>query len=652
MTAEQSRPRTVASGPRSVAAQSIEIASSGDGAHIERHVHNWPRPVPSPAEVEPGGESNVPWSDPRLFVGREDALAQLAVEPPDARSLHVQTVCGLAGVGKSTLVQHHVHRNRDRYALTWWITADTPGNLTAGLAALTFRLNPALRTAATSEDAAEWAIAWLSGHGGWLLVLDNVEDLGHIRPLLLDSMAGHLVVTTRRDLGVEPPGTRLRLEVLDEEESVAVLTGITGCGDDDSGERAAAARLGTEVGHLPLALQQVGAYVVQTRSTLADYLQRLSSDPERLHTAVPEGGDPERTVARIWQHTLQDIERRDPAAVELLRVLAHFAPDDIPRDALGDALAHALRDLPDLDRSLSLLNSYSLITLTPASVSIHRLLQSVVRGSLSRETCRRRVFSTAAQLALSRSRLPWRRRKVRPIDAEIVADIAVAGHALQHAVHAMDAKDPKDWPRWRTLLPHIEALISHASDDDQLLLRDLMMVTCSYLVSQGFDARALPYGEMLLKAGERLRTPDHVPPGMITALNTLTMIHCSLGNYPEACEAGERSLALSGALDDGEFLEHIQSTTNNLAAVYRGLGRHEDALPLDQKSVEIAVRLHGHHPLTSVSMSNLGRTMQTLGRYDEALELARKALDISRDTMPAAHPTNLTNLNNLATVYL
>ncbi|MGI5376859.1 tetratricopeptide repeat protein [Streptomyces sp. CA-251387] len=650
MTAEQSRrSHTVASGPRSVAAQSIEIASSGDGAHIERHVHHWPGPVPSPADVKPAGQSNVPWSDPRLFVGREDALAQLAVPPENARDLNVQTVCGLAGVGKSTLVQHHVHRSRERYTLTWWITADTHENLTAGLADLTFRLNPVFRTAATSEDAAAWAITWLSSHGGWLLVLDNVEDLSHVRPLLLESMAGHLIVTTRRDLGVEPPGTRLRLEVLGEEESVAVLTGITGHGDDPD-ERVAAARLAGELGHLPLALQQVGAYVVQTQSTLSDYLQRLSADPARLHAAVPEGVDPERTVTRIWHHTLQHIDRRDPTAVQLLRVLAHFAPEDIPRDTLR----HALADPLDLDRSLSVLNSYSLITLTPTTVSIHRLLQSVIRSSVSQETSRRRVFSTPAQWMRSRSRLPWRRRKVRHLTADIVPDIAAAGQVLQRALSGTDSRDPKDWPRWRALLPHIEALFSQASDDHQLLFPDLLMLTCSYLLSQGLDARALAYGEMLLRAGEKFRTPDHVPPGLITALSLLTMAHCSLGNYTKACETGERGLALCAAFDEdeAELLVQSQSTMNNLAAAYRSLGRYEDALPLDQKSVEIAERLHGNHPLTSVSLSNLGRTMEKLGRYDEALELSRRALDISRDTMPAAHPTNLTNLNNLATVLL
>ena len=55
-------------------------------------------------------------------------------------------------------------------------------------------------------------------------------------------------------------------------------------------------------------------------------------------------------------------------------MLARYAPDAIPRAMLGG-------DAPgreDTDEALGLLASYSMITLTTETVSIHRLLQAVI----------------------------------------------------------------------------------------------------------------------------------------------------------------------------------------------------------------------------------------------------------------------------------
>ncbi|MEV8431744.1 FxSxx-COOH system tetratricopeptide repeat protein [Streptomyces chartreusis] len=640
MTSNDRRQSIEASGDRAIAAQHIGIASSGDHAHIEQHVHHWPDSALHPdAEIAPGVD-NIPWADPRHpFVGREEALAQLTAE---ARADHdgptVQTIRGLAGVGKSTLALHHAHRHRDQYMLRWWITADSPASVASGLADLAFRLNPAFSTTVRSEDATHWAINWLSAQPDWLLVLDNVEDPAHIRPLLRQSMTGHVLVTTRRDL--DRPDSGLCLDLLDDAHSAEVLTALTGHSE-------AAAELAHELGHLPLALQQAGAYVVQTRGTLSGYLERLRTDPGPLHATVPEGGDPERAVARIWHHTLQAVEERDPWAVQFLRIIAYFAPDDIPRDIIRDEEL----DPVDVDRALSLLSSYSLITLTPDTVSIHRLLQSVLRAGSSQEADAVRVFATPEDKARADSKLPWRRRQVRRATVRAGAEMRAAGHVLTHFLPVEDAGDPMRWPRWRALLPHAEALFAQAREDQWLLFPELLTATCTHLMSQGLDARARPYAEMLLKASERLYGPDHLPPHLAPVLNLLAMIHRNLGDYPRANELAQRALALCDGQDERMWAETSGALTA-LATTYRNLGRFEDALRLDWRSVQISLARSGYTPFTSVSLSNLGLSLRGLGRYEEALKVAEQALEISRETLPADHVTNLTNLNNLTIALL
>jgi len=111
MAAEPAPPdEQQASGPRSVAASRI----SGP---VVTGLHNLPRP---PASV---------------FVGRADVLSRLERSLSAGASVVVtQAVFGLGGVGKSELALQHAYAHRHRYPLTWWITADEPGKVEAGLA--------------------------------------------------------------------------------------------------------------------------------------------------------------------------------------------------------------------------------------------------------------------------------------------------------------------------------------------------------------------------------------------------------------------------------------------------------------------------------------------------------------------------------------
>jgi hypothetical protein len=116
---------------------------------------------------------NLPPSS-AVFVGRDlddvdNAFVGDVVVIGQARS-------GLDGVGKTELALQFAHAHAERYPLRWWLVADSPDNITLGLAALAERLHPM----ASLPDSRAWAITYLQANPGWLLGLDNVEDLNHI----------------------------------------------------------------------------------------------------------------------------------------------------------------------------------------------------------------------------------------------------------------------------------------------------------------------------------------------------------------------------------------------------------------------------------------------------------------------------------------
>ena len=326
--------------------------------------------VPHPAAVDLAGPvTGLPRRPVRVFEGRDEALGVLE-QALDARggAVVTQAVYGLGGVGKSELALQYADAHRGDYGLVWWITAAEAGQVEAGLAGLAGRLCPVAAVAGTTGDAAGWATGWLQAHDRWLLILDNVEDPADIEPLLGQLGGGHVIVTSRRDADWGRLADPVQLDVLDPAAAAQILilrTGQHGAADEE-----AAAQIAAELGFLPLALDQAAAYIVQQRISLAAYLASLRRNPARMHAA---GTDAQRTIARLWDLHITAIRGRSPAAARLLGVLAQYAPDAIPRAMLGDTDARE-----DTDEALGLLASYSMITLTTDTVSIHRLLQAVI----------------------------------------------------------------------------------------------------------------------------------------------------------------------------------------------------------------------------------------------------------------------------------
>jgi hypothetical protein len=285
-----------------------------------------------------------------VFVGRDQALARLhEALTAQPGTVVIQAVYGLGGVGKSELALQHAHAHRNQYQLRWWITAEDTARVEAGLASLAGRLCPEAALTLTTSEAADWAITWLQAHTGRLLILDNVDDPEEVRPLL-GQLAGHILVTTRRDIGWQRIAVPVRLDVLDRAPAATLITTLTENSDQD-----AAAEIAAELGFLPLALDQAAAYIDQARIPLDRYLDILRQHPARMHAAVPEGGTAQRTIARLWDITLHAITKRNSEAVRLLHILACYAPDNIPRTILG------VRN-PDteMDAALGLLASYSM----------------------------------------------------------------------------------------------------------------------------------------------------------------------------------------------------------------------------------------------------------------------------------------------------
>ncbi len=77
----------------------------------------------------------------------------------------------------------------------------------------------------------------------------------------------------------------------------------------------------------------------------------------------------------------------------------------------------------------------------------------------------------------------------------------------------------------------------------------------------------------------------------------------------------------------------------NLAAIYGKLGRHQDAVVLQEKTLEFRRRvLPENHSDIGESCVNISISYQQAGDFRRAIEMAREALRIFQATQPPSHP--------------
>jgi hypothetical protein len=91
----------------------------------------------------------------------------------------------------------------------------------------------------------------------------------------------------------------------------------------DETDRAQAVAISELLGNLPLALDQAGAYIEETASSLSDYISLYNTERAKL---LKERGsfavDHPESVVTTWQLSFEKISSTNPVAGDLLRFLS------------------------------------------------------------------------------------------------------------------------------------------------------------------------------------------------------------------------------------------------------------------------------------------------------------------------------------------
>jgi tetratricopeptide (TPR) repeat protein len=599
-----------------------------------------PKPKPGPLKElppkklfsDPGPGASHPWNVPPrndAFTGREQILTDLRA---DLETKSKQALFGLGGVGKTQIAAEYAYRHREDYRAVLWSFADSEQSLRGGFAAIATLLDLPEKDSAEQAKATGAVKSWLEQNQSWLLVLDNADDPALLKPFLPQQASGHVLVTSRahtfHTLGILSPR---EINVLSKDEAREFLLRRTG--KDVKSKSPGADALAKELGYLPLALEQAGAYIQETGASFESYLASFKKQRLKLFEKQKPvlGNDAKeqqkRTITTTWSLNFADIKKQSPASADLLRLSAFLAPDAIPLELLEqgggeltERLAVKLADMADnplvLDELLRPLLRYSLIRRDEQkrTYSIHPLVQEVVREGLSKK-----------------EQKAWAERTVR---------------ALNAAFPNVDKFE--NWTACDRFLPHALACAAFINAFSLESLEESLLLNRAgyYLYQRAEYAQVEPLYRCALAIDEKAFGPEHWETA--TDLNNLAELYRSQGRYPEAEPLYRRALAI-----DEKVLgpEHPDTATNlnNLALLLEGQGKPADAEPLFRRALVIREKALGpEHPDTASSLNNLAVLLKNQGKPTEAEPLNRQALAIREKALGAEHPDTGQSLNNLA----
>ena len=559
----------------------------------------------------------------RFFVGREALLAHLheRLAAGGAAALH-----GLPGVGKTQTALAYAARHRADYRAVFWVRAATREDLVAGFGALAALLDLPEKAAVEQDIAVAAARRWLERETGWLLIFDNADDLALAREFLPARSGGRLLLTTR-DPATRALAEPLAVNCLPPEVGALFLLRRAGrlgpaapLAAAPQSDRDTAETLARELGGLPLALDQAGAYLDTMQLAVGEYLERYREAGRALRARRGELADHD-SVAATLALAFAQVENGDPAAAALLRLCAFLDGGGIPEelfagaaDDLGPALASPL----GLDECCRAASRLSLLRRDPDHrlLLIHPVVQDALRDGLDDD-----------------ARAGWSARAVRLVN------------------DAFPEPKFENWPDCERLLPQALACAGWIARDASPTLDAARLLNQAgfYLRERARNDEAEPPHRRALAIRERALGPDH--PATAQSLNNLALLYRDQGRLAEAEPLWQRALAIfEQALGPEHPLTAL--SLNNLAALYHDQGRPDEAEPLYRRALAIRERALGpDHPDTATGLNNLAALYHDQGRPDEAEPLYRRALAIREQALGPDHPDTATGLNNLAALY-
>jgi tetratricopeptide (TPR) repeat protein len=603
-----------------------------------------------------------------LFVGRKDVLDKLQkifVPCADSKlmSRHSCLLWGTGGIGKTQICLKFIEEISGRLSHVFWVDASSVESITMSLRGIS---SISAAQASCLDGSVESVLQWMSGiQEEWLIVFDNADDppVHVVDRFIPAGNRGNILITSRnRSMGrVISFENVIEINEMEEADAITLLLKAS-CLDASAEHMKVAKDIVTELGCMPLAVDQAGAYIEAGRCSIDKYLQQFSLHRQTLMSDATFRGasNYDRTVYGTWDLSFNEIKRRASgqssagdiqaahAAILILQICAFYHHSGISKDifrsaaeeykeyiALDEKLPLAMslldRTLLALDNNghwdefifgqgIAVLLSFSLMKRDKSSEmwSVHPLVHCWSREQISKSEQQRmyEMGSTILCCAISQ-KLSSHNFKLRGL---------IFSHIRANELHRSQM-----------------GLTKKYYDDEW---HNFMFVLGEF----GDLKHAEKLGIQMLDMRKKVLGAEH--PHTLCGIENLAVIYSRQGKWNEAEQLELQVLDMRKKLFGTEHPDTIISM-GNLAYTYLNQGKWDEAEQLDVQVLEMRKKLFGaEHPVTLLSMANISRRYIHQGNFSGAEQLNVQVLDMRKKILGAEHPETIVSMEYLAHIYL
>lgn len=283
----------------------------------------------------------LPFPQNRYFFGRDDVLeaCQKSLDPPaGAQNLRFHTLHGIGGVGKTTIALQYAYISKPLYDAIIWLPADSVVKLNQKVGETVVAMGLNHQSSNPTADR-ECLHRWLSQtNGQWLLIFDNVDELGPIKHFWPTSGHGSVLVTSRSPaLKYSITNSGDMVQCFQNEEGARFLMAmLPGVHESQLGE---AQEISKQLGGLALGIKQMGSFMRESSCSMGEFLDLIRNKQQQGFLFEDDlefmALDYDHNLATAWDISLS---RLDDTASGLLGFLSLLDPDAVTESLVNDLI--------------------------------------------------------------------------------------------------------------------------------------------------------------------------------------------------------------------------------------------------------------------------------------------------------------------------
>jgi len=525
-------------------------------------------------------------------------------------------IVGCARSGKTQAAISYFSRSCERYRHTLWIQCESKASVEQGALAIAKKLK-LVEEGATYDLVPSKLRDWLHAQERYLLVLDNVTDIGIVKPLLPDSLSGHLIATSKlgdlSNLGIASRVLAGPFSPIVARNFLKTRAEIEGDAQDQDLLDLAESLSGNP-GALELAAIHLWKTCLPVRE-FVDELQKRGDFQGGPGAFLDEFSPEEKRIGKAFSLNFALLRSQWEDAEEAYGVFCFFSRAHIPF-ALSKWAPNSFRQVFKRERK------------EPVSDLLLRHLVGTSAGiGLAYQ-----VTSSSGNEAPKSFLVPGFFQSLYRASIERLHWMRLLGHATQILRESLPTWDEEYWPRWLSLHPHVEMVVTLGLSHFEQLPLDLQVATDELAVLvEGYESKSgtgtdlIPRAEASISRRTELFGRDHR--NTAEAYNNLGFHFQRIGQDASALPIHLEALEIKRKIFSDPH-EDIALSLHNIALVQHQLADFEDAHAKVLQAIDTWERLPKSKNDLAASLRLFAAIKQQRGDCKGAVKTARQAVEL------------------------